>query len=172
MTYARSATAMAISKRTIGETYKLICVQFEVIFRHYVKLLILHQMYHWIYDAGNNRQNFRILTKMLWIAKHGKTHIVIVQSLKHSQGAKVKFCEHLKCNFQHSGEIYPKKFTTRIDCIVLRKLKSLYTRKNAQVATGLQTSCNKSVHKLLTRCIRTACSEFVGTSLQQAVDKL
>ena len=47
-----------------------------------------------------------------------------------------------------------------------------YTRKNAQVATELQTSCNKSVDKLLTRCIRTACSEFVGTSLEQAVDKL
>ena len=47
-----------------------------------------------------------------------------------------------------------------------------YTRKNAQVATDLQTSCNKSVHKLLTRCIRTACSEFVGASLEQAVDKL
>ena len=49
---------------------------------------------------------------------------------------------------------------------------NVYTRKNAQVATDLQTSCNKSVHKLLTRCIRTACSEFVGTSLEQAVDKL
>ena len=47
-----------------------------------------------------------------------------------------------------------------------------YTRKNAQVVTDLQASCNKSVHKLLTRCIRTACSKFVGTSLQQAVDKL
>ena len=47
-----------------------------------------------------------------------------------------------------------------------------YTRKNAQVAVDLQTSCNKSVHKLLTRCIRTACSEFVGTSLEQAIDKL
>ena len=45
-----------------------------------------------------------------------------------------------------------------------------YTRKNAQVATDLQTSCNKSVHKLLTRCIRTACSEFVRTSLEQLVD--
>ena len=49
---------------------------------------------------------------------------------------------------------------------------TFYTRKNAQVATDLQTSCNKSVHKLLTRCIRTACSEFVGTSLEQVVDKL
>ena len=44
--------------------------------------------------------------------------------------------------------------------------------KNAQVATDLQTSCNKSVHKLFTRCIRTACPEIVGTSLEQAVDKL
>ena len=33
-----------------------------------------------------------------------------------------------------------------------------YTRKNAQVVTSLQTSCNKSVHKLLTSCLRTACS--------------
>ena len=48
----------------------------------------------------------------------------------------------------------------------------VFTRKNAQVATDLQTSCNKSVHKLFTRRIRTACSELVGTSLEQAVDKL
>ena len=34
----------------------------------------------------------------------------------------------------------------------------LYTRKNAQVVTSLQTSCNKSVHKLLTSCVHTACS--------------
>ena len=30
-----------------------------------------------------------------------------------------------------------------------------YTRKNAQVVTSLQTSCNKSVHKLSTSCVRT-----------------
>ena len=57
-------------------------------------------------------------------------------------------------------------------CIFKSAYISWYTCKNAQVATDLQTSCNKSVHKLLTRCIRTACSEFVGTSLEQAVDKL
>ena len=34
----------------------------------------------------------------------------------------------------------------------------VYTRKNAQVVTSLQTSCNKSVHKLSTSCVRTACS--------------
>ena len=33
-----------------------------------------------------------------------------------------------------------------------------YTRKNAQVVTSMQTSCNKSVHKLVTSCVRTACS--------------
>ena len=33
-----------------------------------------------------------------------------------------------------------------------------YTSKNAQVVTSLQTSCNKSVHKLSTSCVRTACS--------------
>ena len=39
----------------------------------------------------------------------------------------------------------------------------IYTRKNAQVGTSLQTSCNKSVHKLSTSCFRTACSLFVVT---------
>jgi hypothetical protein len=34
------------------------------------------------------------------------------------------------------------------------------TRKNAQVVTGLQTSCYKSVHKLSTSCVRTACSQL------------
>jgi hypothetical protein len=32
------------------------------------------------------------------------------------------------------------------------------TLKNAQVVTSLQTSCYKSVHKLSTSCVRTACS--------------
>ena len=32
-----------------------------------------------------------------------------------------------------------------------------YTRKNAQVVASLQTSCNKSVHKLSTSCVRIAC---------------
>jgi hypothetical protein len=43
-----------------------------------------------------------------------------------------------------------------------------YTRKNAQVVTGLQTSCYKSVHKLSTSCIHTACSQL----LQQVCNKL
>ena len=38
--------------------------------------------------------------------------------------------------------------------------------------TSLQTSCYKSVHKLSTSCVRTACSQFVLTSLKQAVDNL
>jgi hypothetical protein len=33
-----------------------------------------------------------------------------------------------------------------------------YTHKNAQVVTGLQISCYKSVHELSTNCVRTACS--------------
>jgi hypothetical protein len=33
--------------------------------------------------------------------------------------------------------------------------------KNAQVVTGLQTSCYKSVHKLSTSCVRTACSQLL-----------
>ena len=38
------------------------------------------------------------------------------------------------------------------------------TCKNAQVVTSLQTSCNKSVHKLSTSCVCNACSLFVVTS--------
>jgi hypothetical protein len=33
--------------------------------------------------------------------------------------------------------------------------------KLAQVVTGLQTSCYKSVHKLSTSCVRTACSQLL-----------
>ena len=44
--------------------------------------------------------------------------------------------------------------------------------KNAQVVTSLQTSFNKSVHKLSTSCVRTACSLFDVTSLEQAVNNL
>jgi hypothetical protein len=33
--------------------------------------------------------------------------------------------------------------------------------KNAQVVTSLQTSGYKSVHKLLTSCVRTACSQLL-----------
>ena len=52
------------------------------------------------------------------------------------------------------------------------KWNSCYTRKNAHVVTSLQTSCNKSVHKLSTSCVRTACSWFVVTSLEQVVKNL
>jgi hypothetical protein len=37
----------------------------------------------------------------------------------------------------------------------------MYTHKNAQVVTGLQTSCYKSVHKLSKNCVRTACSQLL-----------
>ena len=43
-----------------------------------------------------------------------------------------------------------------------------YTRKNAQVVIGLQTSCYKSAHKLSTSSVRTACSQL----LQQVWNKL
>jgi hypothetical protein len=52
----------------------------------------------------------------------------------------------------HSGELLSKSLGRWIG------IDFMYTRKNAQVVTGLQTSCYKSVHKLLTSCVRTACS--------------
>ena len=47
-----------------------------------------------------------------------------------------------------------------------------YTRKNAQVVTSLQTSCDKSVHQLSTSCVRTASSWLVVTNLEQVVNSL
>jgi hypothetical protein len=49
--------------------------------------------------------------------------------------------------------------------------RSIFARgllcKNVQVVRDLQTSCYKSVHKLSTSCVRTACSQL----LEQAVIK-
>ena len=47
-----------------------------------------------------------------------------------------------------------------------------YTRKNAQVATDLQTSCNKSVHKLFTSCSQDAFAPLVPNLLEQVWNKL
>ena len=47
---------------------------------------------------------------------------------------------------------------------LVRFYAASYTRKNAQV-------CYKSVYKLLTRCIRTACHKL-STGLEQLVDNL
>ena len=70
----------------------------------------------------------------------------------------------------HQCKIACKKPSLHIFCVTVTQFKKdIFC---SEVATGLQTNCNKSVHKLLTRCIRTACFEFVGTSLEQAVDKL
>ena len=51
------------------------------------------------------------------------------------------------------------------------------TRKNAQVVTGLQTSCYKSVHKLSTSCVRTAfsyscCNKFGTIYINKLVTSL
>jgi hypothetical protein len=56
----------------------------------------------------------------------------------------------------------------RFSCSDTNQDSLLHTRKNAQVVTGLQTSCYKSVHKLSTSCVRTACSQL----LEQVWNKL
>ena len=66
------------------------------------------------------------------------------------------------------GSLLPLLCQTRVFARALGE----YTHKNAQVVTGLQTSCSKSVHKLSTSCARTACSHVVTTSLEQAVNNL
>jgi hypothetical protein len=56
-------------------------------------------------------------------------------------------------------------FIDNQDCIgmtfLLLNVNGNYTRENAQVVTGLQTSCYKSVHKLSTSCVHTACSQLL-----------
>jgi hypothetical protein len=51
---------------------------------------------------------------------------------------------------------------------ILAASNATKTIDNAQVVTGLQTICYKSVHKLSTSCVRTACSQL----LQQVWNKL
>ena len=53
----------------------------------------------------------------------------------------------------HTTKLFPFKQPARSAC-----LSSTYTRKNAQVFTSLHACCYKSVHKLSTNCVRTACS--------------
>jgi hypothetical protein len=48
--------------------------------------------------------------------------------------------------------------TATVEGPLTNQMRLIYTRKNAQVVTGLQTSCYESVHKLSTSCVRTACS--------------
>jgi hypothetical protein len=54
------------------------------------------------------------------------------------------------------------KVGSHLSCMVVPPPETLkLKRKNAQVVTGLQTSCYKSVHKLSTSCVRTACSQLL-----------
>ena len=75
-----------------------------------------------------------------------------------------KLCEFHICNI-----FAPGKFGANSIFRSVIYSPGLHTRKNAQVVTSLQTSCNKSDYKLSTSCVRTACSQFVVTSLEQAV---
>ena len=66
--------------------------------------------------------------------------------------------ERMSCTITGLG--MEKKNLTKIELVVFQVgyvgVIKYYTRKNAQVVTSLQTSCNKSVHKLSTSCVRTS----------------
>ena len=51
-----------------------------------------------------------------------------------------------------------KSVKIKLDSISFLQTCCEYTRKDAQVVTSLQTSCNKSVHTLSTSGVRTVCS--------------
>jgi hypothetical protein len=71
------------------------------------------------------------------------------QNLGIKPGIRIYFIWSVEVLNALQGEINP------ISCI------APHTYKNAQVVTGLQTSCYKSVHKLSTSCVRTACSQLL-----------
>ena len=95
-----------------------------------------------------------------------KGHILILHNT-HLGGSQVYIHVYLKIKYntiQHNtvsevmlgstlGSNLAKLFSLHI-----ATRTSVYTRENAQVVTTLQTSCNKSVHKLSTSCVCTACS--------------
>jgi hypothetical protein len=60
-------------------------------------------------------------------------------------------------------EIYKKisLYILRHRIVQIHFLLAVYTRKNTQVVTDLQTSCNKVVVKLISGYVRTACSQLL-----------
>jgi hypothetical protein len=64
-------------------------------------------------------------------------------------------------------------FNKQIYCNVLQQLYShTYTRKNAQVVTGLHTSCYKSVQQAVDKLCSHCLFLVVGTSLEQVIKNL
>ena len=55
---------------------------------------------------------------------------------------------------------------------VLRVLLTIYTARNAQVAASLLQACCLAVIKLISGCVRIACSGLMITSLLQVVNRL
>jgi hypothetical protein len=62
--------------------------------------------------------------------------------------------DNLSTSWEEAGR------THLVDKLLEQHCYKSYTRKNAQVITGLQTSCYKSVQKLSTSCVSTACSKL------------
>ena len=67
------------------------------------------------------------------------------------EGGNIKLNYQKRSGFGQYGRV-------RETVIFIMTMVIKYTRKNAQVVTSLQTSSNKSVYKLSTSCVRTACS--------------
>ena len=77
---------------------------------------------------------------------------------------------HIVCKSSAEGDF--RLSYSNAEMLLIQNLIDLqYTRKNAQ-GTSQQTSCNKSVYKLSTSCVRTVCSQFVVTSLEHVVNNL
>jgi hypothetical protein len=52
-------------------------------------------------------------------------------------------------------------FADLLQAVRFYACSSLFSRKNAEVVTSLQTNCYKSVYDLSRRCVRTACSQLL-----------
>ena len=63
-----------------------------------------------------------------------------------------------------NSEKYPKGKNEVLCCLCLPQKNidaCVQPPKNTQVVTNLRTGCNESVHKLLSSCVRTACSKLL-----------
>ena len=140
----------------IQELFKRINEQFTAMFRRKAFL-------HWYTGEGMDEMEFcevwtlhnqSIVYRWAWIwcnnAEQYWQHWTMwaAKDRFHQNYNKLfSFCDR-RINFHLTGGMQ----------IFLGGALAYYTRKNAQVVISLQTSCNKSVHKLSTSCVRTACS--------------
>jgi hypothetical protein len=147
------------------------------LWKHHVNLLL--QSSHIIStdeDPGLRIESFNCSNKFTWCF-HKQTIICLIAMQTYKELIVSDLLEPL-CNksdninklftacsklVDNLGQAVRTQLVDGLSADLLQDVRFLcvYTRKNAQVVTGLQTSCYKYVHKLSTSCLRTACSQLL-----------